>query len=72
MNPEEMEVLRTIGQTGGQAPIQVIQRLVLPYRPQVIDEIISSLSNAGLVELTRYSGIVKLTEKGAQALGKGA
>lgn len=70
INPEELEVLRTIGQTGGQAPIQVIKRLVLPYRPHVIDEIVSSLRNAGLVELTRYSGIVKLTEKGAKMLGK--
>lgn len=70
LSTEELEVLRAVDRVGGEGHFQVIKRLVLPYRPRVIEEMIWSLAKAGYLELAPYTGIVKLTEKGDDALGR--
>lgn len=70
LSTEELDCLRAVDRLGGEGHFQVVKRAVLPYRPRVIEEMIWSLAKSGYLELIPYKGIVKLTEKGDDALGR--
>lgn len=70
LSTDELGVLRALDKMGGEGHFQVIKRAVLPYRPKIIEEMMWSLSRAGYLQLNSYSGMVKLTKRGEQALGR--
>ena len=70
MSTEELDVLLAVDQLGGEGHFQVIRRMVRPYRPRVVDEMMWGLSKSGFLDLDAYSGQVKLTQKGEEALGR--
>jgi len=70
LSTEELDVLHAVDKVGGEGHFQVIKRAVLPYRPRIIEEMVWSLNRSGFLDLTPYSGMVKLTEKGDEALGR--
>ena len=70
MSTEELDVLLAVDSLGGEGHFQVIRRMVRPYRPRIVDEMMWALSSAGFLNLDAYSGQVKLTQKGEDALGR--
>lgn len=70
LSTEELDILLAVDKVGGEGHFQVIKRAVLPYRPRVIEEMMWSLSKSGFIDVTTYTGTVKLTEKGDEALGR--
>jgi len=71
ISTEELALLRALEKAGGETAFQLLKRMVPPYPPTLVEEICWALSKAGYLELTPYTGLVKLTEKGEEYLGIG-